>query len=347
MYYDRDFNNNLYRSGFNIIHDLAALYHMSTYLNKYNNLSKCAKQRLKWIDYYNQCGNASKTCRHFDIPPKTFYKWYKRFNPNNLYSLEDHDRAPINKRKREITPIQEQRIVGLRKKYIRYSKIKIAKIYEREYGEYISSWKVQKVIEKYRLYYNPTKTAKTTKKRLKAHKKRRITELKKKPKSGFLLCLDTVEFRILNIKRYVFTAIDYFSKVAFARMYKNANSYNATDFLNRLLLLVNGEIENVQTDNGSEFEKYFNIACQQLKLDRYHNRVRTPKDNPVNERFNRTLQEEFVDLGNLTDNVIIFNRNLTDWLIEYNFKRPHETLDYETPIKIAEVLPMYPSGTNT
>ena len=128
MYYDRDFNNNLYRSGFNIIHDLTALYHMSSYLNKYNNLSKGAKQRLKWMDYYHQSGNASKTCRHFDIPRKTFYKWRKRFDPDNLYSLEDHDRAPINKRKREITPIQEQRIIDLRKKYIKYSKIKIAKI---------------------------------------------------------------------------------------------------------------------------------------------------------------------------------------------------------------------------
>jgi len=102
-------------------------------------------------------------------------------------------------------------------------------------------------------------------------------------------------------------------------MYKRANSYNAADFLNRLLYLVDGKVENIQTDNGSEFEKYFARSLQKMDLDRYYSRPRTPKDNPVNERFNRTLQEEFTDLGNFTTNILEFNHNLTDWLIEYNF----------------------------
>ena len=58
------------------------------------------------------------------------------------------------------------------------------------------------------------------------------------------------------MKRYIFTAIDRHSKVAFARMYKSKSSYNAADFLNRLCYLMDGCIENIQTDNGSEFEKY-------------------------------------------------------------------------------------------
>ena len=131
-------------------------------------------------------------------------------------------------------------------------------------------------------------------------------------------------------------------------MYKSANSYNAADFLNRLLYLVDGKIENIQTDNGSEFEKYFNQGCQKLKLERYYSRPRTPKDNPVNERFNRILQDEFINLGNFNSDPEEFNRNLTEWLIEYNFKRPHQTLNYETPINFnnsIKVLPMYSSST--
>jgi transposase InsO family protein len=200
------------------------------------------------------------------------------------------------------------------------------------------------------LYYNPQKTARITRKRLKAQKKKRITQLKKKPKNGFLLCLDTVEIHWNNIKRYIFTAIDGYSKVAYARMYKRANSYNAADFLNRLLHLVNGNIENIQTDNGSEFEKCFNQACREMKLNRYYNRVRTPKDNPVNERFNRTLQEEFIGMGNFSSDPAVFNRNLTEWLIEYNLYRPHAALNYETPIKFnnsVKVLPMYASYTRS
>jgi transposase InsO family protein/transposase-like protein len=347
-YYDRAIIKQIYGSGFHLVNDLTGLYHMVSYLNKYNNLSQEARKRLKWIDYYHQCNNVSQSCRHFDISRKTFYKWYNRYDPQNLYTLEDKSKEPHKKRQREITPVQETRIVQLRKEHIRYSKIKIAKIYEQIFKESISSWKVQKAIEKHKLYYNPQKTVRITRKRLKAQKKKRITELKKKPKNGFLLCLDVIEIRLNNVKRYIFTAIDYYSKLAYARMYKRANSCNATDFLNRLLYLVQGNIENIQTDNGSEFEKYFNRACQEFNLTRYYSRVRTPKDNPFNERFNRTLEDEFINLGNFNSDPEIFNKNLTEWLIEYNFHRPHISLNYESPINFnnsVKVLPMCPSYT--
>jgi transposase InsO family protein len=75
-----------------------------------------------------------------------------------------------------------------------------------------------------------------------------------------------------------------------------------------------------------------------------------PKDNPECERFNRTLQEEFIALGNMTENVDLFNRKLTEWLIEYNFRRPHQALDYLTPIeftqKYSKVSKMYSSNTS-
>jgi len=347
-YYDRAIIKSIYGSGFHLVNDLVPLYHMTSYLNKYNDLSKQARKRLKWIDYHHKHNNVSKTCRHFDISRKTFYKWKNRYDSQNLYSLEDQSKEPHKKRQREITLVQEARIVKLRKEHICYSKIKIAKIYERVFNEPVSSWKVQKVIEKHKLYHNPQKTARITRKRLSAQKKKRITELKKRPKAGFLLCLDTVEIRWNGIKRYIFTVIDHYSKVAYARMYKRASSYNAADFLNRLLHLVDGNIENVQTDNGSEFEKYFSQACQKLDLIRYYSRVRTPKDNSVNERFNKTLQDEFIRMGNLSSDPIVFNKNLTEWLIEYNFRRPHVSLDYETPINFnnsIKVLPMYPSYT--
>lgn len=350
VYYDRVIINKIYGQGFHFTNDLVPLYRMMSYLKKYAHLSGEAKQRLKWMDYYRQCDNASKTCRYFGISRQCFYEWHRRYDPNNLYTLENQSTAPINRRQREITWEQETRIIQLRKEHICYGKIKLSKIYKREYQEAISSWKIQKVIEKHHLYSNHVKTAKITHKRLKAIKKKRITELKKKPKNGFLVCLDTVEIRWNNLKRYILTGIDYFSKVAFARMYKNANSYNASDFLNRIMYLVDGNIDNIQTDNGSEFEKYFNKACRELKLERYYSRVRTPKDNPVNERFNRTLKDEFINLGNFTPDAVSFNQNLTEWLIEYNFRRPHQSLNYETPINFnnsIKVSPMYPSRTYT
>lgn len=103
-YYDRAVINNLYRSGYHLVSDLVPLYHMVQQLSKYTHLSKSAKIRLKWFDYYRQCQNVTKTCRHFGIARKTFYKWQKVYDPSNLYTLEDRSRAPQRVRQPEITP---------------------------------------------------------------------------------------------------------------------------------------------------------------------------------------------------------------------------------------------------
>lgn len=313
-------------------------------------LSKAAKLRLEWIIYYQE-HNASQSAIHFGISRKTFYKWYGLFDRDNIYSLyklEDKSRAPKHVRQRETTPEQQLRIIQLRKQHIRYGKMKLERIYQQTYQEKISSWKIQKVIEARKLYHNPAKTAKITRKRKQAQKKKRITELnvpfyKRKP--GYIICIDVIVIYWNSIKRYIFTAIDKFGKVAFARTYKSKSSYNARDFLLRLRYLLNGKMTNIQTDNGSEFNGGFKEACEKLKIQQYFNRIHTPKDNATNERFNRILQEEFLELGNFTPDIDLLNKNLTEWLIEYNFYRPHQALGYRTPIETSKVLPMWSSCT--
>jgi transposase InsO family protein len=313
------------------------------------NLSPESKTRLKWMDYYRKTKNVSLTCRHFDISRKTFYKWKKLYNPRNLVTLESRDKAPIKKRQREISSEQEMRIVDLRKQYLRYGKEKISRLYESTYKEHISCWKIQKTIEKYRLYYHPKRTEAIRRKRQRSQKKKRITQLKQKRISGFLLQIDTIVIFSNGLKRYIFTAIDKYSKIAFAKMYTTHSSYNARDFLYRLNYLLDGKIDNIQTDNGSEFLKYFDRACCKLNINHYFSRNHTPKDNAVLERFNRTLQEEFINQGNFNSDIKCFNKTMTEWLVEYNFRRPHQTLDYMSPInfqtKHLKVLPMYPSST--
>ncbi len=316
-------------------------------------LSKDAKQRLGWIIYYKTTSqeNASLVCRRFGISRKTFYKWFNQFDDCNLRSLEDKSRAPQKRRKREYTGNQYVRVVQLRRQYIRYGKNKLLILYRQRYSDdaEMSAWKIQCIIQRSGLYFNQVKQTKINKKRANAVKKKRIVELKKIKRKGFLICLDTIVVYFNGSKRYIITAIDYWTKVAFARMYKTHGSNNSKDFLERLVYLLDGKIENIQTDNGSEFEKYFDVACKKIGLERYYSRVRTPKDNPVCERFNRTLEEEFIDLGNLTSDTEIFNRKLTEWLVHYNFGRPHQSLDYMPPMnftfKYHKVLPMYPSST--
>lgn len=228
--------------------------------------------------------------------------------------------------------------------------MKLAILYREQFGEPISSWKIQQIIERHQLYPNPKQAHNTAKKRRLAWKKKRITELTTKPSTGFLFGIDTVVRHFQGQKRYILTAVDRFSRLAYARMYTTHSSLNAADFLKRLHLLVDGHLAHIQTDNGSEFHLHFEMAIKELKLEHWWSRTKTPKDNAVCERFNRTLQEEFIDQGNGYPDLERFNKRLTDWLIEYDFHRPHTALGYQRPIEIAcrkapKVLPINPSHT--
>jgi putative transposase len=314
-------------------------------------LSAEAKKRLAWFDFYRANGeNAALTCRHFGISRECFYEWKRRYDPFNLRTLEEKSRAPKKTRTWEVSRREEFRILRLRRAHIRWGKMKLRILYEQAYGSPISSWKIQRVIEKHQLYFHPAQNEKLAKKRKQNQPKKRITELKKEQRAGFLVALDTVVRHTAGLKRYILTGIDVHSKIAFARMYPGHGSNHAADFLKRINYLFDAKIENLQTDNGSEFAKHFREAAAELSLPHYHSRPRTPKDNPVDERFNGTIEREFLQLGNMITDCNAFNQRMTEWLIEYNFKRPHQALGYEVPVeyhyKNQKVSPMYPSSTD-
>lgn len=314
-------------------------------------LSKEARKRLEWFIWYGEHEkNASLTTRHFGISRQCFHTWKARFG-KNLRTLETGNRAPLRVRQKEITPEEEGRVILLRRAHMRWGKMKLARLYKNTYKTPISSWKVQYTIQKYNLYFHPTKNARTQAKRRRSKEKKRITQLKKKPFPGYLVALDTMIRWIRGQKRYIFTAVDTVSKIAFARMYTTKSSKNAADFLNRFAYLLDYEIWNLGHDNGSEFHKHFQKAIQELGLSDWWSREHTPTDNPFNESFNGTLEKEFLQMGHLTTDVDRFNREVTEWLVEYMFVRPHQSLGYDTPweyySKAARVSPMYSSRAAT
>jgi len=102
------------------------------------------------------------------------------------------------------------------------------------------------------------------------------------------------------------------------------------------LLLVNGKIAGILLNNGSEFAKYFNKACKKLNIVYIFTWIKTPKDNSINERFNKTLQEEFLEVDEYFEpllaqsDLIEANKRLTKWLIFYNLKRPYYFIKLST-----------------
>jgi len=314
------------------------------------NLSPSGRLRLEWMIFYETLDqNAYTTAKHFGIAPKTFYKWFKRFDSGKVKKLEDKKKRPKNVRQWEVTAIEECRIMKLRKEKMHYGKMKIKALYKKRYGEDISASQIGKVILKHNLFPNQIKAEKIRNKLKNTVKKNRIQKLHIKDEHWFLLHLDTIVIYWGSVKRYILTAIDHHGKIAYARMYTSKSSRSAKDFLYRLYYLIDAPILNIQTDNGSEFFAEFEEALKQLLILHWFSRPRTPQDNSVVEKFNQTLQDEWLNDGYFTPNIKEFNKELTVWLEEYNFERPHQTLDYLTPYEYLEntlqkqqkLLPMY------
>jgi len=64
-----------------------------------------------------------------------------------------------------------------------------------------------------------------------------------------------------------------------------------------------------QTDNGSEFKKHFDEKLHKLHIIYYYTHPKTPNMNAHLERFNRTIQEDFIDwhLDLLAIDINVFN----------------------------------------
>ena len=163
----------------------------------------------------------------------------------------------------------------------------------------------------------------------------RVVQIKKrvvlrKPKGfhveypGHLVALDTVERFVHGLRRYIITFEDVYTRFGFAWATTSHASLAAREFFGYCRTAFPFPMAFVLTDNGSEFMKHFADELKRLHLVHYHTYPKTPKMNAHVERFNRTIQEEFVDYhaGLLLDPPA-FNRMLMDWLVFYNTERVH------------------------
>lgn len=288
-------------------------------------LSNQARLHLEWVILYKTKakGNVALTARHFGIARKTMHQWLNRFDETNLRNLECRSRRPIHTRSPTYTALQEDRVRQLRKLYPTAGREKLVVLYREDYGQQIKFWHMRRIIADYKLYAKRAIKTKRQSAQPRIVARKRITDLIKEPITGFLVEADGIVIYFPPFKRYIFTAIDYHARIGFAYMYKTKGSRNATDFLKRLVLLFGGQLTNLHIDNGSEFKKHFTKAADELGITLFHARPYQPKDKPLVERFNGIIQQEFIDLGNFCLDPETFNRNLVDWLIYYNFKRPH------------------------
>jgi len=298
--------------------------------------------RAKVIAHHEQHGLKS-ALDAFNLGRATLFRWEKTLRDNNglLVSLAPVSTAPHTKRRRHSYPFHSKHIIRLRDEHPNLGKAKLKPMLDDlciQYGEQtISESTMGRLIGDLkqsgrlnsgvrlgiRVSGSGSNKVYEVKPRKRIKKRRRGNYYPKHP--GDLVQVDCITKYIDGIRRYVISAIDYKSSFAYSYAYKTLTSANARDFFLKLQAVAPFTIIHIQTDNGAEFHKCFIEELDYQQLVHFWNYPKTPKSNGKIERYNRTIQEEFVDyqLGELRDNIHYFNAILTDWLIYYNTERPH------------------------
>ncbi len=301
-------------------------------------LSKQARQRLKWMDYYlKHNGNARLTCRHFDISPQTFYRWKRRYNPHHLESLEDRSRRPKRLRQPTWSPELAQAVLSLREQYPRWGKDKLA-VLLREGHWRVSTSMVGRII---RHLKNRGVLREPITNHISARKRpRQRPYATRKPRDyqitapGDLVQLDTLDIRPLpGMVLKHFTARDMVSRWDVMEVYSQATATTAAHFLDKLERRLPFPLRAIQVDGGSEFEAVFEEECQRRNIKLFVLPPRSPKLNGHVERAHRTHTEEFYEVTDSSFELDQLRVELLEWELTYNTIRPHQALGYLTPLK--------------
>lgn len=132
---------------------------------------------------------------------------------------------------------------------------------------------------------------------------------------------------------YLYGVIDIFSRYKQGVILPDLDSGLAVDALVWCLDKLPFEADFVQTDNGTEFLGQFRTQVIELKLKHHYVHKKSPNENAVIERSFRTDEEEFFWLmGSSPDNLTELNQRYQVFLDKYNTYRPHQGLDYLTPL---------------
>lgn len=296
-----------------------------------------AKFRLHVLEHYYKYG-WKPTIEAFKVGKSTLYDWKNRYEESDkaLLSLVPKKTRPRRVRQMTTDWRLTQFIREFREQYGNIGREKI-KIFLDEYAyelgvPSISPRTITKIIKRKNLFFDQPQKSKRKNKFARDRSK-------KSPKAtapGYVE-MDSVVIYVNEIRYNFMCCVDIFTKFAHVRKVDTLSSKQALITFQEFQARSLHQVHTVQTDNGSEFFKSFHKYLDDQQIKHQFIYPKSPKINGVVERFNRTLQEEFI---NRNDEIYFdlegFADKLTGYLQWYNGKRPHMALNYQSPLQFIQ-----------
>lgn len=297
-----------------------------------------AKFRFHVLKVFYEGGVKAVNLSFPQLRRSTLYRWKKQYEESGkmLNSLVPKSTRPTRFRKSQVALPIISLVRQLRKRYPRMGKAKIKRFVNEfclsESIQTVSEASIGRVIKRFNMFYagkgkGKRKRDLATKQRIKTCPKMSDT------KPGYIQ-LDGLKFYYLGRYYYFLTAVDIVSKQAWVRLVPALSSKHASLLLKEIINTSWYPLHTIQTDNGSEFELFFEQAVQEAGLIHLWNYPHHPKTTGYVERLNWTVQDEF--LFSYEDFLLYpedFNSKLTEWLTWYNGVRPHQSLKYLSPFE--------------
>lgn len=299
--------------------------------------SDIAKFRLHVINHHAKHGLQS-ALDAFGVKKSTFYDWKKAYESSRrrIVSLVPKSTRPHLVRKMETDWQLVEFIKQMRQDYGNVGKNIIKPFldaYAKEIGiSSIGLTTIGKVIKRRGFTFEERLKLRRTNK----YRKLRTRKSPKVTSPGFIQ-MDSILVYV-NRERHLFmSAIDIFTKFALVRKVASLSSLGAKEVYLAFKAATPTPIHTVQTDNGSEFLAAFHDHLEEAGIKHQFIYPRLVRVNSIVERFNRTIQEEFINRNDeiYYDNVA-FEKKLSEYLYWYNYKRPHASLNYMSPMAFIE-----------
>ena len=134
---------------------------------------------------------------------------------------------------------------------------------------------------------------------------------------------------------FLYVAIDDHSRIAFTALYPDEKAISAADFLARATAYFQRfgiTVRRVITDNGPCFLSHlFRDIAESLKIVRKRTRFYRPQTNGKAERFIQTAIRERAYARSYQNSAERL-KELLPWTHQYNWHRPHTSLNHKPPI---------------
>lgn len=280
-------------------------------------MNKEIRQRLKWIELYEETKNAGLVCRRCGISRPTLRKWLKRYKENGLDGLQDVSKRPHTSPNAKINH-QEEWILSLRKDR-KLGARRIQNELLREHSVQLSLASIHKVLTRHDV------------KPIVFQRKKKDFIRYQRPIPGDRVQMDTCK---IAPGIYQYTAIDDCSRYRVLDVFNRRSAANTLIFIDKVIEEMPFPIQRIQTDRGTEF---FAEKVQRKLMDygiKFRpNKPGSPHLNGKVERSQRTDKEEFYSTVNLNLDELK-NETLPEWQHYYNWQRAHGSFKGKTPMDI-------------